>query len=77
MVRATTETCFLSSSREELTHVVYTVSPEPGSTPQGFTDRDLRNPKNNTIETALKEAGFGVEVYTYSEDGDQFVSANH
>ena len=56
---------------------MYTVSPEPGSTPAGFTDRDLRNPNNNTIDTALKEAGFGVEVYTYSEDDDQFVSANH
>lgn len=75
--RATTEKCFLSSSREKVTRVVYTVSPEAGKTPPGFTDRDLRKPNNNTIETALKEAGLDIEVYTYHEDDDQFVSGNH
>ncbi|KAK7491942.1 hypothetical protein BaRGS_00016788, partial [Batillaria attramentaria] len=57
---------------ENLTGLVYTVSPDRSSVPPGFTDQDLKQPSNNTLGNAFREADLGYEVYSYHEEKDQF-----
>ncbi|KAL8625726.1 hypothetical protein ACOMHN_044001 [Nucella lapillus] len=55
---------------ENISEIVYTVTPELGTTPRGFTNSDLRVPSNESITTSLRELHPELEVYVYHPPGN-------